>query len=189
MDIDRLEDRPWMMPGADKTDYFNYGFDENSWINYSMRQQALRKDKLLTQSITVFPAPPLLPCRTADFTRLSWIFLCPFFRSFKPRCLGTSLPNCAGTHQWPDQVATCRSCTPSRPRATSQASPSTLLPPARLSLSPEEMTGREAIPWTSSRCPRLVLQWVGNQREGMFSPYFSFSRAQNPNSAPPFLVP
>ena len=38
------EDKPWRMPGADITDYFNYGFTEDSWIQYCMKQKRLRAE-------------------------------------------------------------------------------------------------------------------------------------------------
>jgi hypothetical protein len=40
--IDGVEDKPWRKPGADITDYFNYGFTEDTWKAYSDRQKRLR---------------------------------------------------------------------------------------------------------------------------------------------------
>jgi pre-mRNA 3'-end-processing factor FIP1 len=37
-------DKPWRLPGADQTDYFNYGFDEFTWAAYCMKQNALREE-------------------------------------------------------------------------------------------------------------------------------------------------
>lgn len=34
VDIHTIEHKPWTYPGADVTDYFNFGFDEESWRNY-----------------------------------------------------------------------------------------------------------------------------------------------------------
>ncbi|XP_028751744.1 FIP1[V]-like protein isoform X2 [Neltuma alba] len=34
VNIDTLEEKPWRTLGVDITDYFNFGFDENSWKNY-----------------------------------------------------------------------------------------------------------------------------------------------------------
>lgn len=31
VDLSTLEDKPWRKPGADITDYFNYGFNEDTW--------------------------------------------------------------------------------------------------------------------------------------------------------------
>lgn len=31
VDLSSLEDKPWRKPGADITDYFNYGFNEDTW--------------------------------------------------------------------------------------------------------------------------------------------------------------
>ncbi|XP_063703682.1 pre-mRNA 3'-end-processing factor FIP1 [Culicoides brevitarsis] len=40
--IDSLEDKPWRKPGADITDYFNYGFNEDTWRSYCERQKRFR---------------------------------------------------------------------------------------------------------------------------------------------------
>lgn len=39
--FDNFEDKPWRKPGADITDYFNYGFDELTWAAYCSRQDNL----------------------------------------------------------------------------------------------------------------------------------------------------
>ncbi|GJQ69679.1 hypothetical protein Trydic_g22252 [Trypoxylus dichotomus] len=40
--LDSLEEKPWRKPGADITDYFNYGFNEDTWRAYCERQKRLR---------------------------------------------------------------------------------------------------------------------------------------------------
>ena len=40
------EDKPWRKPGADITDYFNYGFNEETWIGYCMKQKRLRQENI-----------------------------------------------------------------------------------------------------------------------------------------------
>lgn len=40
--LDSLEDKPWRKPGADITDYFNYGFNEDTWKAYCERQKRMR---------------------------------------------------------------------------------------------------------------------------------------------------
>jgi pre-mRNA 3'-end-processing factor FIP1 len=40
-----VEDKPWRKPGADITDYFNYGFNEVSWRTYCAKQKMLRENK------------------------------------------------------------------------------------------------------------------------------------------------
>lgn len=42
----RDEDKPWRKPGADITDYFNYGFTEETWIGYCMKQKRLRQENI-----------------------------------------------------------------------------------------------------------------------------------------------
>ena len=43
-DLDSLEDKPWRKPGADITDYFNFGFTEDSWRAYCNKQRQLRDE-------------------------------------------------------------------------------------------------------------------------------------------------
>lgn len=40
--IDSLDDKPWRKPGADITDYFNYGFNEETWRAYCEKQKRMR---------------------------------------------------------------------------------------------------------------------------------------------------
>ncbi|KAI3413683.1 hypothetical protein GPALN_011167 [Globodera pallida] len=42
LDLATMEDKPWRKPGADITDYFNYGFNEESWNQYCERQRKFR---------------------------------------------------------------------------------------------------------------------------------------------------
>ncbi|VDM63080.1 unnamed protein product [Angiostrongylus costaricensis] len=61
IDLAQMEDRPWRKPGADITDYFNYGFTEDTWNSYCERQKKLRQEygsqaaanKALFSSITL----------------------------------------------------------------------------------------------------------------------------------------
>lgn len=41
-----MADKPWLKPGANLSDYFNYGFNEKTWNEYAVRK--------------VSPPPPLL---------------------------------------------------------------------------------------------------------------------------------
>eukprot|EP00871_Galdieria_phlegrea_P001365 jgi/Galph1/2229/GphlegSOOS_G898.1 len=54
-EIDSLEEKPWRERGAEHSDYFNYGFTEETWREYCRRQQMMR---LYAQS--------LVPIRTVD---------------------------------------------------------------------------------------------------------------------------
>ena len=38
------KDKPWRLPGADQTDFFNYGFDEFTWAAYCLKQKTLRDE-------------------------------------------------------------------------------------------------------------------------------------------------
>lgn len=39
VDPDLLDDKPWRRPGADLSDYFNYGFNEETWKLYCQKQK------------------------------------------------------------------------------------------------------------------------------------------------------
>ncbi|OJJ44957.1 hypothetical protein ASPZODRAFT_134377 [Penicilliopsis zonata CBS 506.65] len=43
-DFPTEDDKPWRRPGSDISDYFNYGFDEFTWVSYCLKQQDLRKE-------------------------------------------------------------------------------------------------------------------------------------------------
>jgi len=43
-DADLTEhDKSWRRPGADQSDWFNYGFDEFTWATYCLRQKSMRE--------------------------------------------------------------------------------------------------------------------------------------------------
>ncbi|GME72168.1 unnamed protein product [Ambrosiozyma monospora] len=42
--LSELKDKPWRLPGADLSDYFNYGFDEISWLAYCAKQDKLHSE-------------------------------------------------------------------------------------------------------------------------------------------------
>lgn len=47
IDVDlekEFAEKPWRKPGADITDFFNYGFDEFTWTAYCAKQRNLRED-------------------------------------------------------------------------------------------------------------------------------------------------
>ncbi|KAJ3162396.1 cleavage polyadenylation factor subunit fip1 [Geranomyces michiganensis] len=44
LDLESLEEKPWRRPGADITDFFNYGFNERTWKLYCEKQKRMRDD-------------------------------------------------------------------------------------------------------------------------------------------------
>ncbi len=75
IDADLAENlKPWRRPGADPSDYFNYGFDEFTWSLYCQKQKtmatALKEQKdenakinemLMSQGMPTFPGLPPMP--------------------------------------------------------------------------------------------------------------------------------
>lgn len=53
-DLENFEDKPWRKPGADLTDYFNFGFNEVTWRAYCIKQKALREEFGLQKKIGVY---------------------------------------------------------------------------------------------------------------------------------------
>jgi hypothetical protein len=43
-DLDHLEDKPWRNPGSNLADYFNYGFNEETWRMYCAKQTGLKEE-------------------------------------------------------------------------------------------------------------------------------------------------
>uniref|UniRef100_A0A8C1IFW6 Pre-mRNA 3'-end-processing factor FIP1 n=1 Tax=Cyprinus carpio TaxID=7962 RepID=A0A8C1IFW6_CYPCA len=42
VDVESFEEKPWRKPGAELSDYFNYGFNEDTWKGYCDKQRRLR---------------------------------------------------------------------------------------------------------------------------------------------------
>ena len=57
-DLSKLEDtveaKPWTAPGADITQWFNYGFTEHTWEKYRKKMLKVIKDKNFEKEISVF---------------------------------------------------------------------------------------------------------------------------------------
>ncbi|KAH9273960.1 hypothetical protein BASA83_003594 [Batrachochytrium salamandrivorans] len=51
VDVDQFEEKPWKKPGADITDFFNYGFNENTWKTYCNKQKLMREEMQLQKTI------------------------------------------------------------------------------------------------------------------------------------------
>jgi len=51
-DVEAIEEKPWRKPGADVTDYFNYGFTEDTWQAYCTRQKKMRINESGTGLLT-----------------------------------------------------------------------------------------------------------------------------------------
>lgn len=53
IDIEALADKPWRRAGADISDYFNYGFNERTWV---VRAAAMLRSRALSDHIAFAPA-------------------------------------------------------------------------------------------------------------------------------------
>ncbi|KAI8814201.1 Fip1 motif-domain-containing protein [Cladochytrium replicatum] len=61
VDLESFEDKPWRKPGADITDYFNFGFNEQTWRAYCMKQKQMREELNMQRKIGVYESidPPM----------------------------------------------------------------------------------------------------------------------------------
>jgi len=67
IDIDQMEDKPWRRPGVAVSDYFNYGFTEETWRVYCQRQAQLRLENQMRGKIAVYrPANNVPPPATVQ---------------------------------------------------------------------------------------------------------------------------
>lgn len=64
--IDSLDEKPWRKPGADITDYFNYGFNEDTWRMYCERQKRMRQNESGVGLQGLMVAPAMVPHNAVD---------------------------------------------------------------------------------------------------------------------------
>lgn len=57
--IDLLDEKPWRKPGADISDYFNYGFNEDTWKQYCEKQKKLRSTNEIANLVTLSIPKPM----------------------------------------------------------------------------------------------------------------------------------
>lgn len=78
VDLDDIEDKKWRKPGVNLADFFNYGFDEQTWVNWAKRQRESRQDRDRERenpfhvrgypaTLTAFNAKLRIPFMTTDF--------------------------------------------------------------------------------------------------------------------------
>lgn len=95
--LEELKDKPWRLPGADVSDYFNFGFDELSWLAYCKKQGTLREDfnpaKVIAElmgNAASMPMPNMPPMGNGQG------FMMPPMGGFMPNMQGNSLPKMPG---------------------------------------------------------------------------------------------
>ncbi|KAK1269516.1 hypothetical protein QJS04_geneDACA005368 [Acorus gramineus] len=54
IDIDCFEDKPWRHPGVDRSDFFNFGLDEENWKDYCKQLVQLRLEATMQSRIRVY---------------------------------------------------------------------------------------------------------------------------------------
>nr|POE81025.1 fip1[v]-like protein [Quercus suber] len=57
INIDTFEDQPWRFPGVDITDFFNFGFNEDTWKQYCKSLEQIRQQAFLQTGIPVYESP------------------------------------------------------------------------------------------------------------------------------------
>lgn len=63
VDIDSLPEKPWRRPGANLSDWFNYGFDEHTWALWCAKKNTMSEARaeLGAESETAAPGMPFMP--------------------------------------------------------------------------------------------------------------------------------
>ena len=59
--MDQIEDKPWEHGSGDVTDYFNYNFGEEDWLEYSQQQLQIRQELTDASKQRRAPDPAILP--------------------------------------------------------------------------------------------------------------------------------
>ncbi|XAR66776.1 hypothetical protein NMG60_11013110 [Bertholletia excelsa] len=54
VDVDSFEEKPWTVPGIDISDFFNFGFNEESWKDYCRQLEQLRLEATMQSKIRVY---------------------------------------------------------------------------------------------------------------------------------------
>mmetsp|Transcript_6469 Transcript_6469/g.8987 ORF Transcript_6469/g.8987 Transcript_6469/m.8987 type:complete len:419 (+) Transcript_6469:74-1330(+) len=66
LELEEIEDKQWRKPGADITDYFNYGFNEDTWKSYTAKQVQLRLEQSMQSKIKVWTSAQEQPQMNQD---------------------------------------------------------------------------------------------------------------------------
>jgi hypothetical protein len=59
--MDQIEDKPWLRGVGDLTDFFNYGFTEDDWLEYSQQQLMIRQELMDASRQKRPPDPNIVP--------------------------------------------------------------------------------------------------------------------------------
>ncbi|KAJ2702420.1 cleavage polyadenylation factor subunit fip1 [Coemansia sp. IMI 209128] len=90
IDVDMLEEKPWRLPGADITDYFNFGFNEETWKLYCLKQKHLRAEfnarKMLPPAMMMMPGAGGMPMANPA------MFQAMMSQGFRPEMAGNMYP-------------------------------------------------------------------------------------------------
>ncbi|KAJ2084791.1 cleavage polyadenylation factor subunit fip1 [Coemansia sp. S142-1] len=90
IDLDMLEEKPWRLPGADVTDYFNFGFSEEMWKLYCLKQKHLRMEfsarKMLPPAMMMMPGAGGMPMANPA------MFQAMMNQGFRPEMAGNMYP-------------------------------------------------------------------------------------------------
>ncbi|KAJ2865223.1 cleavage polyadenylation factor subunit fip1 [Coemansia aciculifera] len=90
IDLDMLEEKPWRLPGADVTDYFNFGFNEETWKLYCLKQKQLRMEfnarKMLPPAMMMMPGAGGMPMANPA------MFQAMMNQGFRPEMAGNMYP-------------------------------------------------------------------------------------------------
>ncbi|KAL1922726.1 uncharacterized protein VTP21DRAFT_9102 [Calcarisporiella thermophila] len=85
VDPESFEDKPWRKPGADISDYFNFGFNEVTWRIYCQKQKQIREERGNQRKINVYESQPDIPDMFAEMQAIQ-----PVPMDFPPTGMGNA---------------------------------------------------------------------------------------------------
>ena len=59
--FDQIDDKPWLRGAGDITDFFNYGFSEEDWLEYGEQQLMIRQELIDANRQKRAPDPSIVP--------------------------------------------------------------------------------------------------------------------------------
>lgn len=59
--FDQIDDKPWLRGAGDITDFFNYGFSEEDWLEYGEQQLLIRQELIDASRQKRAPDPSIVP--------------------------------------------------------------------------------------------------------------------------------
>ncbi|GAA5913277.1 uncharacterized protein JCM6883_005305 [Sporobolomyces salmoneus] len=104
VDLDAIEPKPWRRPGANLSDYFNYGMNEATWKNYVRKQREMRESESAERNPFISFASGNIQEAWNELSQENKALLVATIMGFPPGALPSSGPNPAQMAQMAAQM-------------------------------------------------------------------------------------